>query len=81
MAAAIKVAEATRREDGCRSYSFYRDLENENVFRVFEEWESEEALKLHFETPHMAEFRRVLGDVGIVSRDVKRYIVSDVSTL
>ena len=54
------MAEATRREAGCRAYGFHADLEDPNVFFVFEEWEDEEALARHFQTEHMAAFRRQL---------------------
>lgn len=75
--AAREMAEATRAEPGCISYRFYQSIEDDTVFHVFEEWESEEALSAHFETPHMAQFRARLSDLSIRSRDVKKYVVSD----
>ena len=74
--AATAVAEETRKEPGCRFYAFYQALENPGLFRVFEEWDDEAALKAHFETPHMASFRKVLGGIGIICRDVTLYRVS-----
>ena len=81
VAAALAMAEETRSEAGCLSYRFYADIDRPNVFRVFEEWESGEALEAHFETPHMARFRSALSEIEIVSRDVKRYAVSDTRQL
>lgn len=76
--AARSMAAATREEAGCISYAFYTDIENPTRVRIFEEWESDEALAAHFRSPHMAVFRAALADVGVRSRDVKRYEVSQV---
>jgi len=79
--AARSMAAATREEEGCISYAFYTDIESPTRVRIFEEWESEEALAAHFRSPHMAVFRAALADVGVLSRDVKRYEVSGVSSM
>ena len=79
--AAKKMAEASRSEDGCISYSFYIDIENPNMIRVFEEWSSDEALATHFDAPHMTEFREALRQIELKSRAVKHYTVSKVGDL
>jgi len=79
--AAQEVARATRREDGCISYAFYADLEQEGAFRVFEEWKDDAALAAHFETPHMAAFREKLSKLEFISREVHRYVVTESSQL
>ena len=79
--AATVMAVATREEPGCRAYAFYQDIERPGAFRVFEEWDDRAALKAHFETAHMAEFRAKLGSIGVLSRDVKIYDVSGTETL
>lgn len=81
VAAAIEMARATVEEAGCISYRFYADLERANVFRVFEEWETQEALDEHFQTEHMRVFRAKLGEIGLLSRRVKSYQVSAVADL
>ncbi len=80
-AAARAIAEATRQEEGCLSYAFYSDLERPGVYRVFEEWESLAALQNHFETEHMKAFREVLAAVKVLSRDIKRYEVTEIAPL
>ena len=75
VAAAIRMATATRQEAGCHSYAFYADLEDPARIRVFEEWESGDALERHFRTPHMAEFRAALGRIKMVRGEVWRYEV------
>ncbi len=76
MAAAVRMATATRTEAGCQSYAFYADFEDPNRIRVFEEWESGEALERHFRTPHMIEFRAALGRIKIRRGQVFRYEVT-----
>lgn len=69
-AAAIRMVAATRTEDGCLEYAFWQSLEQPNLFRVYEEWESRAALQAHGQTPHMAEWRAELGKIGVLSRDI-----------
>lgn len=73
-----EAAAAARSEPGCRAYAFYQDIERPARIRIFEEWDDGEALKRHFEMPHFQRFREVLGTIRVLSRDIKRYDVSDV---
>ncbi len=68
-----KMAAASRAEEGCISYAFYQDLEEPNRVRVYEEWVNQDALSAHFQTPHMAEFNRSLGDVKFQNMDIKKF--------
>ncbi len=47
---------ASRAEDGCDDYTFAVELNNPTVMRITERWASEDALRAHFATPHMAAF-------------------------
>jgi len=67
------MARATRQEEGCIEYAFYEDLETPGAYHIYEEWESEAALKAHGETPHMAEFRAELGKLDNVKIKVVRF--------
>ncbi len=80
-AAALKVMEATRQEEGCISYTFSADLDDESVFHIFEEWESQEALGAHFATPHMAEFQKKMGGFGVKDAKIRRYEIESVGPL
>ena len=80
-AAAQKVMAATREEPGCISYTFSADLDDASLFHVFEEWESQEALDAHFQTPHMAEFQAELGAMGVPEMRVQKYVVASVGPL
>lgn len=81
LAAAVVMMEATRVEEGCQAYTFSTDLEDEGVFHIFEQWESQEALDAHFQTPHMADFQKAMPGFGIQEMAVQRYEISKVGPL
>lgn len=63
VAAAVAMQRDTRAEEGNISYTFAADLEDPNVFHLFEEWADQQSLTDHFATPHMATFVEALGAV------------------
>lgn len=76
MKLALEEARATREEPGCLSYRFYRDLEESDVFFVFEEWETARDLARHFQTDHLKRFRERLpgllaGPTGIQQYEIR----------
>ena len=79
-AAKAMVAE-TRKEAGCYTYEFSQVLGTESRFRVYEEWENDDALAAHFKTTHMATFQAALGEVGVISRDVVKMKASEKTSL
>lgn len=62
MQAAKDVQNATRKEAGCIAYTFHTQVEDPNVFFVFEKWESMAHLDAHFEQPHTKTFLAKIGD-------------------
>ena len=81
VAAAVRMMQATRQESGCISYTFSADLVDPGLFRIFEEWESQEALHAHFAAPHMAEFQKAIAGLGVRGMAIQRYEVSSVGPL
>jgi quinol monooxygenase YgiN len=81
VSAALAMAEATRRENGCISYRFSSDLADPNTIFIFEEWESEEALERHFQTEHMRGFRAALPQLLAGPPTIKRYVVQSASPM
>lgn len=81
VAAAVTMANATAAEKGCLTYRFYADIEDPHLFRIFEEWETEEALQAHFQTPHMAAFNQTLPQLVAGPADIKMYVVAQVSSM
>ncbi len=80
-AAAIEMGRATRKEKGCVTYRFYEDLETRGHFHVFEIWETADALKAHFDMPHMKTFRATLATLKFISRDITRYEIAKTEKL
>jgi quinol monooxygenase YgiN len=81
IAAAREMMAETRKEKGCISYTFSADLDEPGRFRIFEEWESDEALRAHFASPHMARFQKAVGGLGVREMAVQRYEVAKVGPL
>lgn len=75
------MAAASREEPGCLAYGFWADPVALHRFRVFEEWESEEALTAHFATPHLAAFAAAFSELGVHNTDVHRYTVTEKTKL
>ena len=70
------VAKASRAESGCISYRLYEDTEVENDFVFVEEWENNEALQLHFATPHIREFMQAIPATIVTPPDVKFHTIA-----
>ena len=51
---------ASRAEDGYHDYTFSVELNNPDVMRITEKWESMDALAAHFAMPHMADFQAAM---------------------
>lgn len=68
---AANTVRETRGEEGCLAYSFAQDLAEPDLVRVYEEWESRDALAAHGKTAHIAAWRQALGGGALVSRELK----------
>lgn len=66
-----KMVEASRAEAGCIAYAYAQDLLDPETIHVAEQWRDRAALTEHFATPHMAEWRGVMGALGLTGRDLK----------
>ncbi|QDU80292.1 putative quinol monooxygenase YgiN [Polystyrenella longa] len=67
-----QIIEPVRAEEGCLEYGPAIDAETdipvqtkkgENIVTVVEKWESPEALKAHFQAPHMLEYKVKVADI------------------
>jgi len=52
-AVCMGLIEPTRKEDGCISYDLYQDTTNPGKFTFIENWQSQEHLDVHLQTPHL----------------------------
>jgi quinol monooxygenase YgiN len=74
-ALAAALQEATRREDGCRFFEFWSDLEGTGRYLAYEGWESPGHLVAHRDTAHVAAFKAGISalDVGM---SADRYVAT-----
>ena len=78
-AAAIReITRETLEEEGNLAYAFSTDLDEEGLFHLFEKWESQEGLDLHFETPHMAAFQKRVPALGVKEMKLEKFEVASV---
>ncbi|MEM8753750.1 MAG: putative quinol monooxygenase [Pseudomonadota bacterium] len=78
---ALRMMEASAKEEGCLAYRFYSDLLNPRRLRLYEEWRDQAALDAHFASPHMAEFQREIEGFRILDRKIKRFEVDKVEKM
>ena len=81
IAAATVMMRETRQEKGCISYTISADVEDPGLFHIFEEWESQENLSAHFQSPHMAQFSQQIAGFSVKERHLQRYQIAAVSPL
>ena len=67
---------ASRAEDGCIEYAYSEDLLSPGLVRVTEVWRDRDALKAHFQMPHMADWRAVWPSLGLGERNLALYETS-----
>ena len=72
----LSMVESTGKERGCRSHHVLRDIEDENVFCLIDEWETREDLDQHIRS---AKFGVLLGTKSLLCEPLKIQIftVSD----
>jgi quinol monooxygenase YgiN len=77
----IKVAEATRAEDGNLSYGMYEDPQDPGAFKIYEEWDNPDVLGSHMGTEHMAEFMGAIGGLKILESSITSHEVASSNKL
>ncbi|TDI62440.1 MAG: antibiotic biosynthesis monooxygenase [Alphaproteobacteria bacterium] len=68
----------TMKEPTCITYAFSQDFSEAGLVRIFEAWESQEGLDLHFATPHMAAFQGGMAALKPKGTIANKYEVSSV---
>ena len=76
-----RMVEASRAEEGCIAYAYAQDLLDPETIHVVEQWRDRAALTEHFATPHMAEWRGVMGDLGLTGRDLRVFEADEGSAI
>ena len=58
----ISLQKASRAENGCIDYTWSAELDNPDILRATEKWDSIEDLALHFQTSHVASFQEMVSE-------------------
>ena len=67
---------ATRAEAGCIEYGYWVDPRDRGHVRVFEEWESDDAIAAHSASAHMKTFFAAMAKLRITSVDLSRFEIA-----
>ncbi len=79
--AVSEMEQASRAEAGCHEYVFSQELSSPEKLRIFELWESMEALEAHFQMPHMARFNQAIAAHPPRSMNLKVHELGPETTL
>lgn len=63
--------EKSRAEEGCISYTLYRDPFTPTKFFFFEEWQDQDAIDFHFETEHFKSFGKLVEEYAVAPADIQ----------
>jgi quinol monooxygenase YgiN len=74
--AAEPLMRASEAEAGCQTYLMTPDPFDAGRVRIFELWDSDEAIAAHFTQPHMAEFGAAIGGLGVTGSDLTKYQIA-----
>jgi len=72
----LSMVESTGKEKGCLSHQVFRDIEEENVFSLIDEWETREDLDQHIRS---AKFGVMLGTKSLLCEppNIQIHTISD----
>jgi quinol monooxygenase YgiN len=71
--AMAKMVAASNAEAGCLGYAYAQDLLDPGLIHISESWTGRAALKAHFESPHMGEWRAAITEVGVSERNLRLF--------
>lgn len=70
------LVEATRAKDGCLAYDVAEDPFDKGLIRFSELWPDESSLDAHLKAPHIAPWRLVCREHGLIERAFTAYDAS-----
>jgi quinol monooxygenase YgiN len=76
-----ELAENSREEEGIIEYRVAVDVDDENLFRFFEQYEDEEAFGAHAESDHFERFEAELPELLAGEPDVTRFEVESATAV
>jgi quinol monooxygenase YgiN len=67
------LVQATRERDGCMAYDVAEDIFDKGLIRFSELWPNQALLDAHLKAPHIAPWRAVCREAGLLERDFTAY--------
>jgi quinol monooxygenase YgiN len=72
-----EVEEASRGDDGCVNYGYYRGITDDSEFIAVEEWRDMDALEAHLRTPHVARLVAALPAHSAAPPEIATHVIAD----
>jgi quinol monooxygenase YgiN len=72
----LEHVQRSRLEPGCIKHSIQIDVENENRFVFYEEWQDRDALQVHFAVPASGQFVKAISKLAVAAPDMKMFQAS-----
>ena len=69
----LSLLKPTRMEKGCREYRLYQSKQEVSDMTFVEEWDSDEALDAHLQTPHVQTVLAQVPALIYAPPDIRRY--------
>jgi quinol monooxygenase YgiN len=71
----------TRKEEGCLLYDLHESITDPTRFVFVERWTSREALGAHARSPHLKEWRKIVGECAAAPTKIEIITPANVETL
>ena len=71
------VQAASRGDDGCLNYGYYREVADDLSFVAVEEWRDMAALEAHLRTPHVARLIAALPEHSSERPELSTHVVAE----
>jgi quinol monooxygenase YgiN len=71
------VQSASRADDGCLNYGYYREVTDDMAFVAVEEWRDMAALESHLRTPHVARLIAALPEHSADPPQLATHVVAE----
>jgi quinol monooxygenase YgiN len=75
------VQAASREDDGCHNYGYYREVADDLAFIAVEEWRDMDALAAHLRTGHVARLIAALPEHSFEPPELRTHVVADTVAL
>ena len=75
------VQAASRGDDGCLNYGYYREVADDLAFIAVEEWCDMDALAAHLRTPHVARLIAALPEHSAEPPELATHVIADTVAL